>query len=145
MISPKADKTRRHVVHRLRGFTLVEVLATMMLIAIALPAIMKGITVATSAGTVARRRTEAIGLAESKLNEIIVAVEWQGGQLAGDFGPDWPDYHWQATVSNWPLDTTGAGIQQVDLQVTWPFRGQTDSYKLSTLTYLRTTSSTTGQ
>jgi hypothetical protein len=116
-----------------------------MLVAIALPAITKGITLATGVGTSARRRTEAIGLAESKLNEIVAAVEWQSGQMSGDFSPDWPDYHWQATVTNWPLDNTNAGIQQIDLEVTWPARGQMDSYKLSTLTYLRISNESTSQ
>jgi len=143
MISRGRGTTRHRIIRLRRGFTLVEVLAAMMLIAIALPAIIKGISLATSVSTTARRRTEAVGLAESKLKEIVTAVEWQGGQMAGDFAPDWPDYHWQATVSNWPLDQTGLGIQEIDMQVTWPARGgQTDSCKLSTLTYLRGSTST---
>jgi general secretion pathway protein I len=143
MISRGRGTTRHRIIRLRGGFTLVEVLAAMMLIAIALPAIIKGISLATSVSTTARRRTEAVGLAESKLKEIVAAVEWQGGQMAGDFSPDWPDYHWQATVSNWPLDQTGLGIQEIDMQVTWPARGgQTDSCKLSTLTYLRGSTST---
>ena len=137
MISRSTSKTRRRFVP---GFTLIEVLAAMMLIAIALPAIIKGIDLATNVSSTARHRNEAIGLGESKLKEIVVAVEWQGGQMSGDFGADWPNYHWQASVFNWPLDQTGVGIQEIDLVVTWPARGRTDSCKLSTLTYLRTTS-----
>src|SRR5438874_13269131 len=77
--------------HR-RGFTLIEVIATMLLIAIALPAIMKGVAGAASAATGTRRRTEAAGLAEAKLNQLVITNEWQGGLLAGDFSPTYPDY-----------------------------------------------------
>jgi general secretion pathway protein I len=136
---PADGRSARGKASRRHGFTLVEVLATLMLIAIVLPAVMKGISLATSTGTNARRRTEAVGLAESKLNELIVSQQWQGGQMSGDFSPDWPDYHWQATVQSWPQDATGVGIQEVDLEVTWLSRNQPDSVKLSTLTYVRAT------
>lgn len=121
----------------LRGFTLVEVLATLMLMAIVLPAVMKGIQLSQAAASSARRRTEAAGLAEGKLSEIVATAQWQGGNLSGDFGPGWPDYHWQAVVQAWPDDTTSANLQQIDLKVTWVARGHDDSLTLSTLTYVR--------
>jgi prepilin-type N-terminal cleavage/methylation domain-containing protein len=134
---------RERILHSLRGrsgFTLVEVLATMMLIAIVLPAVMQGVSVATKAGADARRRTEAAGLASSKLAEIIATGQWQGGVMAGDFSPDWPDYRWQASVGNWPGDTSNVSLQEVDLSVFWTERGREDSVRVSTLTYVRPTS-----
>lgn len=122
---------------RRRGFTLIEVLATLMLMAIVLPAIMQGISIASGTASAARRRNEAAGLAESKLNEIIASQQWQGGQMSGDFGADWPDYHWQASVGNWAQDNTGAGLQQLDVEVTWTSRNRPESLTLSTLTYVR--------
>lgn len=124
------------------GFTLVEVLATLMLIAIVLPAVMKGATLATAAASIARSRTEASGLAEAKLAEIIATNQWQTSSLSGDFGTDWPGYRWQATVQSWPQDTSGAGLQQVDLRVSWAARGREDSLTLSTLTYAATQAQT---
>ncbi len=105
------------------GFTLIEVLATVMLLAIVLPAVMKGISAASGAASIARQRTEASGLAEAKLAELVTTGTWQGGVLSGDFGADAPDYRWQATVQAWPQDTTTAGLQEIDLRVTWPSRG----------------------
>lgn len=121
------------------GFTLIEVLAAMLLIAIALPAVMKGIAAASSSASSTRHRSEAAGLAEAKLNELVVSNDWQGSLLAGDFGQDWPEYRWQATVQAWPLDTTSAGIQELDLRVIWMSRGQEDSLMVSTLVYARST------
>ncbi len=124
------------------GFTLVEVLAALMLIAIVLPAVMKGAAMATSIASSARRRNEAAGLAEEKLAEIIATDQWQTSSLSGDFGSDWPGYRWQATVQSWPEDTSGAGLQQVDLRVSWMARNKQDSLTLSTLAYAQTQTQT---
>lgn len=135
---------RRHcVIHRRcvttrgrgNGFTLVEVLAAMLLIAIVLPAVMQGITLSVNAGNAARRRTEASGLAQSKLAELIATDEWQTGAMSGDFSPDWPDYRWEATAQAWGQDTTGMGLQEIDLRVIWTARGREDSVEVSTLVH----------
>jgi prepilin-type N-terminal cleavage/methylation domain-containing protein len=130
---------------RRHGFTLIEVLATIMLLAIVIPAITEGLHVATGMASSAKHRTEAAALAESKLNELVATGEWQSGQTAGDFTPDWPDYKWQATLSNWQYDNTTVGLQQLDVQVSWLYRNRQDSITVSTLVYVRAdTSSSTG-
>ena len=53
-----------------RGFTLIEVLATMVLLALVLPAVMRGATVALSAAASAKHRTEAATFAEAKAEDI---------------------------------------------------------------------------
>lgn len=127
-----------------RGFTLVEVLATIMLLAIVAPAIKEGLSVATGLATSSKLRTAAAGLAESKLNEIQATNQWQGGALSGDFSPDYPTFHWQATVTSWPYDTTSSGLQQIDLEVTYRYRNSDQSVKLSTITYVRADNTGTG-
>jgi general secretion pathway protein I len=127
-----------------RGFTLIEVLATLLLLAIVLPAVMQGVSLASGMASSSKRRNEAAGLAESKLNELIATGQWQSGQTSGDFGTDWPDYHWQASIGSWQYDTTSAGLQQLDVQVTWMYRNRPDSVALSTLTYVRADASGTG-
>ena len=59
-----------------RGFTLIEVLVTMLLLALVLPLVMNGITSASSTASESRRRNEAAGLAEEKLDEIIASQAW---------------------------------------------------------------------
>jgi prepilin-type N-terminal cleavage/methylation domain-containing protein len=121
-----------------RGFTLIEVLATLMLMAIVLPSVMKGITLAGAAADMARHRTEAAGLAQSQMAQILAAQTWENGDQSGDFAPDWPDYHWQSTVVPWTGDSTGAGLQQIDLTVTWTSRSKQNSVTLTALAYQRT-------
>ena len=122
---------------RRSGFTLVEVLVTLMFLAISLPAIMQGISLATKVGAQTVRRTEAAGLAQSKLAEIVGTEEWQTGNLSGDFGSDWPAFRWEATVQPWAQDTTSAGIQEIDLNVNWTDQGKQQAVTLSTLAYVR--------
>ena len=57
--------------HR-RGFTLVEVLATLVLLGIILPIAMRGVSMAMAAASNARRTAEATSLAEAKLNMLLV-------------------------------------------------------------------------
>src|SRR5258708_32822878 len=54
------------------GFTLIEVLAAMLLIAIVLPAAMKGVANVAGTANNTRHRSEAAGLAEAKLNELTI-------------------------------------------------------------------------
>jgi general secretion pathway protein I len=116
---------------RRRGFTLVEVLASLVLVAIILPVAMKGISVASELATLARQRTEAGALAEATLAEIIATGEWQEGDLSGDFGDEHPGYSWSAEVENWE----GTYLKQITLQVRWTERGKERTVTLTTLAY----------
>lgn len=121
---------------RPRGFTLIEVLATLVIIAIILPAAMKGISVATNAASDSRRRVEAAALAESRLSEFVASLEWQVGGGAGDFGEDWPEYRWQADVLDW----SEPNVKEIDFRVIWTGRsGVEESMLLTTLVYVSPT------
>jgi prepilin-type N-terminal cleavage/methylation domain-containing protein len=128
---------RRYPRARAAGFTLIEILVTLLLMALVLPPVMRGISAAAGAGSAARHRTEGAGLASSQLATVVAGGLWHTTNLSGDFSPDWPNYHWQATVTPWGADTSGMGLQQIDLAVTWQERGRQQSLKLSTLAYTR--------
>ena len=113
------------------GFTLPEVLATLLLVAIVLPAVMQGVSLATAAAGTARQRSEATALAESKLNELVATNQWQSGGLSGDFGEQWRGYSWQAEVQSWVEPTA----RQLQVHVTWYARGRDYDVTLSTLVY----------
>lgn len=112
-----------------RAFTLVELLACLAVVAIVLPVAMGAISVATRTSGLARQQLEAANLAQSKLNELVVTSAWQGSELAGDFGADWPDYRWSAQVAEYDAST----LQQLTLRVTWTTRGKDQSVALTTL------------
>jgi len=120
---------------RQRAFTLVEVLAALTLVAIILPAAMKGISLATATAALAKQKLTAASLAETKLAELLASGEWQNGDLAGDFGEEWPNYHWTAEATDWEATT----LQEVSVSVTWTARGADRSVTLSTLAYVGNT------
>ena len=121
-----------------RGFTLVEVLATLLLIGIVLPTVMHGVTVSGDASSYARRNSEAAGLAEQKLGELVATGDWlSGGNSTGDFAPEWPGYRYEWALSPYVDNTTtsDSGVQQLDLRVIWLSHGMEDSLLVSTLVY----------
>ena len=123
---------------RRRGFTLIEVLATMLLISIVLPAVMEGIVLGSHVASNARRRSEAAQLAHEKIDELIATVQWNGGAMSGDFSAmGWPDYTWQATTNAWAQDTTGLNLQELDVTVNWTANGSPHSVQVSSLVYVR--------
>ena len=117
--------------HRREAFTLVEVLATLALVAIILPVAMKGIAIATAMAGTAKQQMEAASLAETALAEILATEAWQEGELSGDFGTDWPQYRWTARVRDWEETT----LRRVDVTVHWTRRGRERSFSLTTLVY----------
>lgn len=124
-----------------RGFTLVEVLAAIAIIAIVLPSVMYGIGASSRLAGVARRRAQATTLAESKLNEILVTNAWQGSLLSGDFGDLAPGFTWEAAVTDWPDD---ADTSQIDLYVRWTSSNQAFEVVVSTLAYRNAGGTTAG-
>ena len=92
------------------GFTLVEVLAALTVVLIALPVAMEAISLTSATATRARRQLEAANLAASKLAELVATNAWQNGNGSGDFsdyGPSFPDYTWTSTVTQYEQATTG--------------------------------------
>jgi prepilin-type N-terminal cleavage/methylation domain-containing protein len=117
--------------HRLRGFTFIELLATVVLIAIIMPVAMKSIGLCTRLGGLSRRQIEAASLAKTKMTDLIVTGDWQNGNQHGSFGDDWPGYEWKATLTNW----TDSTVRQLDLTVFWESMGMQQTVMLSTLVY----------
>ena len=92
------------------GFTLVEVLAALTMVLIALPVAMEAISLTNAASTRARRQLEAANLAASKLAELVATNAWQNGNNSGDFSnysTNFPDYTWTSTVTQYEDATTG--------------------------------------
>ena len=116
---------------RFGGFTFIELLATVVLIAIIMPVAMQCISLCTRLGGQARKQIEAASLARTKLTEIIASQDWETGGKNGEFGSDWPGYNWTADVSNW----TDSTLRQLDLTVLWQSQGRERSITLSTLVY----------
>jgi len=113
------------------GFTFIELLATVVLIAVIMPVAMRCIALCTRLGGNARRQIEAVSLANTQLTELITSGDWETGEKRGDFGSDWPQYEWQADVTNW----TESMVRQLDVTVSWQSQGREHTVTLSTLVY----------
>ena len=92
-----------------KAFTLVEVLATLVLIAIVVPVAMQGVTLATRMASHSKRQIQASCLAKSKLSELVASDAWQNTSHSGTFGTDWPDYEWTLESSSWMLTIVAWG------------------------------------
>ena len=114
-----------------RGMSLLEALATLVLVAVLVPAAMQAVTISLRAAQQARQQQEASLLAESRLNEVIAARDATGFTGSGSFSPESPDYRWE--LQSAPGDF---GMTEVWITVTWQQRGQERSLTLTTYVYL---------
>jgi len=82
------------------GFTLIEVLVAVAILAIAMVAILKANVQNLDALTKSRETTTASLLAASKLAEIEAAGVANWGESQGDFGEDYPEFTWQVETTS---------------------------------------------
>jgi general secretion pathway protein I len=126
MIMPRNNSRFRG---RLKGFTLMELLATIVLVALIIPVAMKGISIATTLASDSSRRLVAMNLAENRLAEILIDRQWLNGSQNGNFEDEYSAYKWKMNTS----DRTEAGLKQVEVVVLWEQRGYEKSVYLTTL------------
>lgn len=111
------------------GFTLAEVLAAMLLLAIVVPATIEGLHVASTAGTVAARKAEAARVAEQVLNENIVIGNWNRANQSGTIIANGAEFHWTLRNEQWPTDA----MQLLTAEVTFAAQDRSCLVRLSTL------------
>ncbi len=105
-----------------RGFTLLEVMIAVALIAVALVTLLGSQSQSVSFANSAKFETMAALLAQSKMSEITIQDADSLSSDRGDFGDDYPGYAWEATVSGVSIEGVGAlsdYLKQIDLTVTW--------------------------
>jgi general secretion pathway protein I len=96
------------------GFTLMEVMIAMTILAIALVAIFQSQSQSISMSTDSRFMTTASFLAQSKMVEVEAASTLDNQTKDGDFGPDYPEYTWHLEVG----DTQLPQFKKIDITVT---------------------------
>ncbi|WP_186804650.1 type II secretion system protein [Limihaloglobus sulfuriphilus] len=115
------------------GFTLVEVMAAMLLIALIMPVAMKGVSLAVSLGSQTRNRLTALELAENALAQAVLEQSWQGGESAGNQRRFNVEYSWQITAAEQGIEN----VKLIEVVVEWQRRNVTQELKLSRLFYER--------
>jgi general secretion pathway protein I len=117
------------------GFTLLEVMAAMSIIAIALIALLASQSQSISIASEAKFSTTAALLAQSKMAEIETRTEDELIYDSGDFGDDFPDYSWEMEVQDVVFtdeEEFTDYLKQVDLTIYW---GEGKQYQYSLRLY----------
>lgn len=117
------------------GFTLLEVMVAMSIIAIALTALLASQSQSISIAGEAKFSTTAALLAQSKMAEIETKTEDELIYDSGDFGDDFPDYSWEMEVQDVIFtdeEEFTDYLKQVDLTVYW---GEGRQYQYSLRLY----------
>jgi len=111
------------------GFTLLEVMVAMAIIAIALTAVLGSQSQSVSLASEAKFNTTGSLLAQSKMAEIRLKKPEALLSDSGDFGEDFPGYTWQVTVNRIAFDNledVSDYLRQIDLEISW---GEDELYK----------------
>ena len=88
---------------RPRGFTLVEILVALAIVAVALSAGMRALAQASDAASLLKQRTLALWVAQNRLAMMQLAVPWPGlGMDHGTAHEAGSQFSWRQTISSTP-------------------------------------------
>jgi len=115
------------------GFTLAEVLAALVFMAILIPVALEGLHIASRAGEVATRKAEAALVAERVLNESIVTTNWNTTVQNGTVRQGIREFRWTLRNDPWDKDSNQNVIRQLSVEVTYAAQGKDYTLRASTL------------
>ena len=111
------------------AFTLAEVLAAMLFLAIVIPTAVEALHISSLAGEVAARKGAAARIADRVLNESIVMTNWNSGAQSGTVSEGVLSFRWTLSSEPWPQDA----MQLLTAEVKYQAQGKDYSVRLSTL------------
>lgn len=88
---------------KVAGFTLLEVMVAMAILAMTLVGVYQLQSQSISLATESRFRTSAALLAQSKMADVEAAASLATRTEDGDFGPDYPQYSWRLEITDTEL------------------------------------------
>ncbi len=112
------------------AFTLIEVLAALLLLAIVIPVALEALHTASLAGDVAARKGEAARVADMVLNQSLISTNWNMGTQTGTLNDGGRQFEWTLDSQSWPTDSA---MQLLTAQVQFSVLGRNYSVQLSTL------------
>lgn len=115
------------------AFTLAEVLAALVFMAILIPVALEALSIATRAGEVAARKGEAALVAERVLNENVVTTNWNKSVQSGSVRQGLREFRWTLHNDPWTEDATQSAMRQLSVDVIYTAQGRDYSVHMSTL------------
>ena len=101
--------------------------------AILIPVALEGLHIASRAGEVAARKSEAALVAERILNENIVTTNWNTTVQNGTVRQGIRDLRWTLRNDPWDKDPNQSVMRLLSAEVTYTAQGRDYSVKMSTL------------
>jgi len=111
------------------GFILLEVLVALAILAIALVVLLGLRNRDVDLVKTTRNLTIATALARMKIVETEIEGFPELGEMAGEFGEDYPGFRWRRTISPTPFDY----VREVYVAVSW---GQRDHESMDLVNYI---------
>lgn len=131
-MKPLTRRVRGLPINRDRnGFSLVEMLAALVILGLALGTLYQAASGATRNARVSAEYAIATTLAESQLDAFLVAQPSEGERTQGQFGV----YRWEGWVELIP-EREESGIGWIRLRVSWPGESQSRTISLRTASKL---------
>lgn len=115
---------------RQAGFTLAEVMAAMLFLAVVIPVAVEVLHVSTLAGEVAVRKGMAARIADRVLNESLVTTNWSYGTQSGVATENGLNFNWTLSRQGWAVDSA---MEQLTAEVKFTAQAKEYSVKLDSL------------
>lgn len=112
------------------AFTLAEVLAALLFMAIVIPVALEGLRIASLAGQVGERKAVAARVAERVLNELALTGALPTGNTTGTITEGPHEFRWTVESTVWPEGT----MQLTTVRVAYQVQGRDYEVTVSTLT-----------
>jgi type II secretory pathway pseudopilin PulG len=115
------------------GFTLAEVLAALVFMAIVIPVALEAMHVASRAGTVSERKGEAARVAMRLLAENLVTTNWNQAVQGGTLTEGQRQFTWTLHSDPWNQDPSQNVMRQLSVEVKFTAQSQEYAVRMSTL------------
>lgn len=115
------------------AFTLAEVLAALLFMAIVVPVAMEGLHIASLSGSVAQRKGQAARIGQQVLNQSLVLTNWNQSIQSGTTTEGQRDFRWTLRTDPWAEDPSQSTMRQLSVEVSFTAQNRDYTVKLSTL------------
>jgi len=108
-------------------------LAALVFMAIVIPVALEGLSIASRAGEVAARKSDAALVADRILNESLVTTNWNQAVQSGTLRQGLRDFRWTLHNDPWTVDPGNNTMRLLTVDVAFAAQGKEYSVRLSTL------------